>query len=211
MAQAYASLGSTVTLVELGERLIAGEEEFASAQVLDALRDVGVTVHLGAGASAARRTPDGTVELDVEGVGTVAADELLVAVGRRPLTDDLGLETVGLQAGKTVDVDDDLRVPGHDWLFAVGDVNGRALLTHIGKEQARAVADTLVGRAVVAHAPRHCAAARDLHRAPGRGGGAHAALGARGGAERHARSTSRRTASRAAATSAAGRPGRCGW
>jgi dihydrolipoamide dehydrogenase len=146
MAQAYASLGSTVTLVELGERLIAGEEEFASAQVLDALRDVGVTVHLGAGASAARRTPDGTVELDVEGVGTVAADELLVAVGRRPLTDDLGLDTVGLQAGKPVDVDDDLRVPGHDWLFAVGDVNARALLTHIGKEQARAVADTLVGR-----------------------------------------------------------------
>jgi pyruvate/2-oxoglutarate dehydrogenase complex dihydrolipoamide dehydrogenase (E3) component len=146
MAQAYASLGSQVTVVELGDRLIAGEEEFASQQVLEALREAGVTVHLGRGASAARRLADGTVELDVDEVGTVTGDELLVAAGRRPLTDDLGLESIGLETGKTVEVDDALRVPGHDWLYAVGDVNGRALLTHVGKEQARAVTDTLAGR-----------------------------------------------------------------
>ncbi len=146
MAQAYASLGSAVTLVELGERLIAGEEEFASQQVLEALERDGVTVELGRAANAARRVADGTVELDVDGVGTVVGDELLVAAGRRPLTGDLGLDSVGLEPGGIVEVDDTLRVAGRDWLYAVGDVNGRALLTHVGKEQARAVADTLVGR-----------------------------------------------------------------
>jgi pyruvate/2-oxoglutarate dehydrogenase complex dihydrolipoamide dehydrogenase (E3) component len=145
LAQAFASLGSAVTLVEVGERLIAAEEEYASEQVADALRAAGVALHVNVKATAARRGAQG-VELDVEGVGTIAGDELLVAAGRRPLTGDLGLESVGLAPGENVEADDELRVPGHDWLYAIGDVNGRALLTHMGKEQARAVADRLVGR-----------------------------------------------------------------
>ncbi len=145
MAQVFTSLGSSVIVVEAGERLIAGEEEFASQQVTDALLEAGVVLHLGVKATAARRG-DAGIELDVEGVGAITSDELLVAVGRRPLTADLGLESVGLEPGKFVDVDDEMVVPGHDWLYAIGDVNGRALLTHMGKEQARAVADRLVGR-----------------------------------------------------------------
>ena len=56
--------------------------------------------------------------------------------GAQPHTDDLGLETVDLAPGATIPVDDRMRVPGRDWLYAIGDVNGRALLTQAGKYQA---------------------------------------------------------------------------
>ena len=78
----------------------------------------------------------------------VEADEVLVAIGRTPSTADLGLETVGLEPGKHVRVDESLRVPGFDWLYAIGDVNGRALLTHMGKYQARLAADAILGKEV---------------------------------------------------------------
>lgn len=68
--------------------------------------------------------------------------------GRRPNTGDLGLDTVGLEPGAWLATDDQLRVEGIDggWLFAVGDVNGRALLTHMGKYQARVVGGVIAGR-----------------------------------------------------------------
>ena len=69
-----------------------------------------------------------------------------MAVGRTPHTDDLGLETVGLSPGETIEVDDRMRVPGHDWLFAIGDVNGRALVTHAGKYQARVAVANIINR-----------------------------------------------------------------
>jgi dihydrolipoamide dehydrogenase len=77
---------------------------------------------------------------------SVTGDELLVAAGRSPLTEDLSLERLGLPAGKTIDVDEKMRVPSHEWLYAVGDVNGRVLLTHMGKYQARLAADHILGR-----------------------------------------------------------------
>ena len=79
---------------------------------------------------------------------TIVADEILVAVGRRPATNDLGLETVGLAPGQSVQVDDSLRAVGVDggWLYAVGDCNGRALLTHVGKYQARIAGDVILGK-----------------------------------------------------------------
>jgi dihydrolipoamide dehydrogenase len=89
----------------------------------------------------------------------IEADEILVAVGRRPATEDLGLETVGLAPGRPVTVDSSLRAVGvapatdgppdangDGWLYAIGDVNGRALLTHMGKYQGRLVADLVAGR-----------------------------------------------------------------
>jgi len=78
----------------------------------------------------------------------VTGDELLVAIGRYPHSDELGLDSVGLEPGELVEVDDSLRVPGKDWLYAIGDVNGRALLTHMGKYQGRLVADAIQGKAV---------------------------------------------------------------
>ena len=146
MAQAWAALGSQVTLIHRGERLIEREEPFASGQVADSLREYGVDVRLGMSVAAVSR--NGSVRLELEGGDSLEADELLVAIGRAPRTSDVGLETVGLEPGKHVEVDDSLRVPGKDWLYAVGDVNGRALLTHMGKYQARLAADTIMGKPV---------------------------------------------------------------
>lgn len=144
MAQAWASLGSQVTLVHRGERLLEREEPFAGEQVRDALVQAGVDVRLRTSAVSVARGRSVVVELD-DG-STIEADELLAAFGRTPTTRDIGLETIGLEPGGFLRVDDTLRVPGHDWLYAVGDVNGRALLTHMGKYQARLAADVIRGQ-----------------------------------------------------------------
>jgi len=146
MAQAWSSLGSDVTLVHRGDRLIEREERFAGAQVEAGLRDAGVGVRLQTSVTAVARNRSLQIELD-DGT-TSEADEILVAIGRTPRTTDVGVETVGLEPGKHVVVDESLRVPGHDWLYAVGDVNGRALLTHMGKYQARLAADAILGKTV---------------------------------------------------------------
>jgi dihydrolipoamide dehydrogenase len=86
------------------------------------------------------------VRVTLEGGSVVSGDEILVAVGRTPATREIGLETVGLEPGRYVEVDETLRVAGRDWLYAIGDVNGRALLTHMGKYQGRIAADVIVGR-----------------------------------------------------------------
>ena len=146
MAQAWASLGSEVTLVHRGTRLIEREEPFAGEQVADALREYGVDLRFETGVTSVSR--NGVVTLELEGGDSLEADELLVAIGRTPRTTDVGLETVGLEPGKHVQVDESLRVPGFDWLYAIGDVNGRALLTHMGKYQGRLAADAIMGKEV---------------------------------------------------------------
>jgi pyruvate/2-oxoglutarate dehydrogenase complex dihydrolipoamide dehydrogenase (E3) component len=145
LAQAWSSLGSEVVLIEMAPRLLAGEEEFAAAQVEEALVERGVDVRTGVEARSARREDD-EVLVELGDGATVRGHEILVAVGRRPLTDDLGLESVGLDPGENIQVDDRLRALGRNWLYAIGDVNGRALLTHMGKYQARAAADNILGR-----------------------------------------------------------------
>jgi pyruvate/2-oxoglutarate dehydrogenase complex dihydrolipoamide dehydrogenase (E3) component len=146
MAQAWAALGSQVTLVHRGDRLIEREEPFAGEQVADALREYGVDLRFETSVASVSR--NGVVVLELDGGGSLEADELLVAIGRAPRTADIGLDTVGLEPGKHVQVDDSLRVAGRDWLYAVGDVNGRALLTHMGKYQARLAADAIMGKTV---------------------------------------------------------------
>jgi pyruvate/2-oxoglutarate dehydrogenase complex dihydrolipoamide dehydrogenase (E3) component len=145
MACAYASFGARVRIVEASERLIAREEPFASEQVRAALEAQGVEVELGVAAGAARRDPAGGRILELADGRALAGEELLVAVGRRPNTDDLGLEALGLEAGKPVSVQDSMRAVEHEWLYAIGDVNGRALLTHMGKYQARVAAAHILG------------------------------------------------------------------
>jgi pyruvate/2-oxoglutarate dehydrogenase complex dihydrolipoamide dehydrogenase (E3) component len=143
MAQAWSSLGSSVTLVHRGERLIEREEPFAGEQVLASLREAGVDVRLRT--SAANISRNGVVVLELDDDSTLEADEVLAAFGRHPTTDDIGLESVGLEPGGHLRTQDDLRVPGFDWLYAIGDVNGRALLTHMGKYQGRLAADRILG------------------------------------------------------------------
>jgi pyruvate/2-oxoglutarate dehydrogenase complex dihydrolipoamide dehydrogenase (E3) component len=145
LAQAWRSLGSEVTVVEALDRLLAREEPFASDEVTDALRESGVEIELGVKATAAR-AEDGEIVLELERGGAIRAERLLVAVGRSPNTSDIGLDSVGLEPGKPVEVGDDLRVPGSDWLYAIGDANGRVLLTHMGKYQGRVAADVILGK-----------------------------------------------------------------
>jgi dihydrolipoamide dehydrogenase len=146
MAQAWGALGSKVTLVHRGQRLIEREEPFAGEQVLESLRELGVDVRLGR--SAAHVARDGAFSIALDDGSSIEVDELLVAVGRTPGTTGIGLEVLGIETGKPLHVGEDLRVPGHDWLFAVGDVNGRAQLTHMGKYQGRLAADAILGRSV---------------------------------------------------------------
>jgi dihydrolipoamide dehydrogenase len=144
LGQAWHSLGSQVTIVEAQPRLLGREEEFAATQVHEALVERGIEVRTGVPATAVER--NGNVTVRLESGDELGADELLVAVGRRPATQELGLETVGLEPGKYVEVDETLRMPGSDWLYAIGDANGRALLTHMGKYQGRIAADVILGR-----------------------------------------------------------------
>ncbi|MGI8421007.1 MAG: dihydrolipoyl dehydrogenase family protein [Gaiellaceae bacterium] len=144
LAQAYASLGAKVTLFDLVTRLIAREEEFASAQVQEALEGLGVELRLGRKATEIRR--DGVFTTVLDDGSELEGDALLVAVGRSFATRELGVDTVGLEPGKPVEVDDQCRATGSDWLYAIGDANGRVLLTHMGKYQARIAADTILGK-----------------------------------------------------------------
>jgi len=146
MAQAWSAFGSKVTLVHRGDRLIEREEPFAGAQVLEALADGGVDVRLER--QVVRVTRSGAVAIELDDGSTFEADEVLAAFGRRHGTAGIGLETIGIEPEGPLVVDDDLRVPGHDWLYAIGDVNGRVLLTHMGKYQGRLAADTILGRTV---------------------------------------------------------------
>lgn len=145
MATAYAALGSRVTLLARSG-LLGGMETFAGERVAAGLRELGVDVRLNTGTTAVRRDDDGvTITLDDD--SEITASEVLVATGRSPRSDDIGLDVVGLEPGRWITVDDTMRVPGSDWLYAVGDVNGRVLLTHQGKYQARAAGDVIAARA----------------------------------------------------------------
>ncbi|WNV76882.1 NAD(P)/FAD-dependent oxidoreductase [Geodermatophilus sp. DSM 44513] len=145
MATAWAALGSRVTLLQRGPRLLPDLEPEAGEAVTGALRAAGVDVRLDTEATAARREGGEVVLTTAD--GELRGDEVLVAVGRRPRTGDLGLDTVGLPPGEYLDVDDSLQVRGLPWAYGVGDVNNRRQLTHMGKYQARQAGAAIVARA----------------------------------------------------------------
>ncbi|MGY5884568.1 dihydrolipoyl dehydrogenase family protein [Modestobacter lacusdianchii] len=146
MATAWQQLGSSVTLLQHGDRLLPHLEPAAGEAVAESLRALGVDVQLGTGVRSARREGDEVV-LVCESGDEVRGEEVLVATGRAANTDEIGLDTIGLEPGGYLDVDESLQVPGVPWLYGVGDVNGRAQLTHMGKYQARQAGAAIVARA----------------------------------------------------------------
>jgi dihydrolipoamide dehydrogenase len=151
MAQAMAMLGSEeVTIIEMMDHLLPHEEPFVGVELAASFERMGIRSLTGVRMTGTRRDGDGPVIAELDGGATVEGDEILVAVGRHPHTQNVGLETVGLTPGEYIEVDDSMRAVGVDgqWLYAVGDVNGRALLTHTGKYQARVAGDHIAGAVV---------------------------------------------------------------
>ncbi|MFJ2866957.1 dihydrolipoyl dehydrogenase family protein [Kitasatospora sp. NPDC087314] len=149
MATLWQGLGSQVTLL-VRHRLVPRMEPFAGELVAGSLGEAGVDVRIGTQVTAVRRPdPTGPVTLTLDDGSDLQADEVMFATGRTPSTDDIGLDTVGLSPGTWLEVDTTCLVRGVDggWLYAVGDVNHRALLTHQGKYQARTAGDAIGARA----------------------------------------------------------------
>jgi pyruvate/2-oxoglutarate dehydrogenase complex dihydrolipoamide dehydrogenase (E3) component len=161
MATAFTSLGAQVTLISRGG-LLSKNEPFAGEAVAASLREAGADVRLNttvervdpAGSAGPAGAADASHTLHLGDGSTVTAEKILVATGRTPRTGDLGLESLGLglDTGTWLKTDDSLRVLDGDgspvdWLYATGDVNGRALLTHQGKYQARIAGDAMAARA----------------------------------------------------------------
>ncbi|MGA2877551.1 MAG: NAD(P)/FAD-dependent oxidoreductase [Bryobacteraceae bacterium] len=155
LAQAFRSLGAReVTLLDRGARLLERFERFVSDKIAAQFRDLGISVNTSVNVTRVQRRSPGTpvqVWFDAPSASTssIEADEILVATGRVPNTKDIGLDTVALKPGDWLDVDDTCRVRNivGGWLYAAGDVNHRALLTHMGKYQARACGDAIAARA----------------------------------------------------------------
>jgi len=154
LSQAWASLGARITLVEGNGHLLSREEPFAGEEVAAALRERhGVDVRTGVQAERVEAGGAGVIATLSDGT-RVEGEEILIAVGRVPQTRDLGLDTAGVETNDHgfLETDDRLRVGGREWLYAIGDVNGRALFTHMGKYQAWVAAENLLGREVEAFA-----------------------------------------------------------
>jgi dihydrolipoamide dehydrogenase len=151
----------TVTMIEPEPRLLAQQEPFVGALIAEQFEQRGIRVLVGTGVDSVRRPPveDTGVGRVHGGPATVTAggssfdvDEVVVAAGRTPATRDIGLERVGVDVSEShgyVPTDDHMNVPTAtgDWLYAVGDANGRALLTHMGKYQGRIAGDVIAARA----------------------------------------------------------------
>jgi len=146
MATAWQALGAQVTVLVRGKGLLNRMEPFAGELVAEALTEAGADVRTGTSVESVTRE-NGTVVVVTDQGDRIEADEILFATGRRPKTGDIGLDTIGLEPGSWLPVDDSLRVTGSDWLYAVGDVNHRALLTHQGKYQARIAGAAIAARA----------------------------------------------------------------
>ncbi|MFE3516657.1 dihydrolipoyl dehydrogenase family protein [Streptomyces sp. NPDC059166] len=148
MATVWQGLGAQVTMLIRGGGLLPKMEPFAGELVAEALTEAGARILTGVSVTAVHRAgQDGPVTVELDSGESLESDEILFATGRAPRTDDLGLDTVGLEPGSWLSVDDSCRVQGTDWLYAVGDVNHRALLTHQGKYQARIAGAAITARA----------------------------------------------------------------
>jgi pyruvate/2-oxoglutarate dehydrogenase complex dihydrolipoamide dehydrogenase (E3) component len=149
-----------LTIVEGDPGLLARSEPFAGELVADRLRGCGVRIELGTRPTLVSRPEvnaagiglihGGEVTVTLDNGQVVVADEIIVAAGRRANSTDIGLPTVGLAEGGYLAVDDHLAVEGvpGGWLYAIGDLTGRALLTHMGKYQARIAGEVVAARAL---------------------------------------------------------------
>ena len=153
MATAWRGLGANVTLLARTDTLLPRMEPFVGEHVRLGLAEAGVDVRAGVSVTAVHRPrPNGPVQVSLDSGEQIEVDQILFATGRTPNTTHIGLETVGLPPGTWLEVDDTCSVRGVEgqWLYALGDVNRRALLTHQGKYQAR-IAGAVIGARARGH------------------------------------------------------------
>ncbi len=145
LGQFLCRFGAKVTLIEGSERLVEREEPTVSELISECLRGEGIDLRLGTKAESVAKA-DGEIRMGVAGGDEVRADKLLIATGRKPRIDGLGLETVGIEPGqKGIEIDEQCRAAEGVW--AVGDVTGVMPFTHVGMYQARIVVDAILGNA----------------------------------------------------------------
>ena len=153
LSQIYAAFGSQVTLVEVSDRLLASEAPFAGDLLADALRRMGADLRLGVSATTAERTDNGLRLLLSDG-GHIDADRILIASGRRPNVDAIGLEVLGIEADADggIEVDSTCKaVRGSEsaddtTVWAAGDVTGIAPYTHAANYQWRVLVSNVLGK-----------------------------------------------------------------
>jgi dihydrolipoamide dehydrogenase len=144
LAQALSRFGAKVTIVE-GARLLAREGRDAGDAIGQQLKSEGIELHLGVHATQVT-AENGGINVRLDDGSTVSAERILVATGRRPRVHDLGLESLGIDTeGGHVEVDQHLRTSAEN-VWAIGDVTGVALFTHVGKYQARVAAGAMLGK-----------------------------------------------------------------
>src|SRR5258706_9930603 len=150
MASAWSGLGASGTLFAQADGLLPRMEPFAGEMAGRTLAEAGADVRISSTVTAVhRRGGTGPLTLTLEDADELQADQVLFATARLPPTDDIGLETVGLAPGSWLEVVDTCRIRAleDDWLYALGDVNHHALLTHQGKYQARIAGAAIAARA----------------------------------------------------------------
>jgi pyruvate/2-oxoglutarate dehydrogenase complex dihydrolipoamide dehydrogenase (E3) component len=145
LAQLYRRLGSEVTIVQRGERLIPRLDAEASDALRAAFEEEGSRLRFGAAARRVRLKPDPpTVSVELDNGETIEGERLLVATGREPRVEGLGLEQIGVEISRRgIEVDEHLRAA--ESVYALGDATGIALFTHVGKYQARVAAVNVAG------------------------------------------------------------------
>ena len=145
LAQGMARYGTAVTVIEPGARLLIREEPEASEVLAKVFEREGIAVHFGVGVDRVAAADNGVVVTLADG-SSVTAEKLLLAVGRTPNLDHIGLETIGLDpSAKQLDIDEHMAVDGVDGLFAIGDITGKGPFTHVSVWQGRVLAAHLLG------------------------------------------------------------------
>lgn len=150
LAYAFSTLGSSVTILESSSRILKREEPEASRLVHESLSNLGVNILCGSRAESVTRSradQADSVSVGVSGGGLITASKILLATGRTVNSQQLGLESIGVTAGRSgvIEVTSCMQVPSHDWLYVVGDANGRAQLTHTAVYQAKVAARNALG------------------------------------------------------------------
>jgi dihydrolipoamide dehydrogenase len=164
LSEVYRSYGSDVVVIDRDEELFSSADPAVRDEFCSLMSDKGIDMRLGLSAERVEpldeRATSGGVRVHLSDGSSLDGDRLLLAVGQTPRTEGLGLESIGLVPATLSDVDELGRVPGHDWLWAIGDVNGESPWTHGANREARVVANAITrsshqpGRHMAAPMPR---------------------------------------------------------